>query len=220
MVPPSEFITVAEDTGLIVPIGEWVLEQACRRLAAWNRAYPDRAPLDIAINVSVRQFRQPGFVTALEKVLRETGIDPQWLMLEVTESMLLDDTDAALARLDTAKSLGIRLAIDDFGTGYSSLAYLRRFPLDVVKIDQTFTQDLGNEAADTTLVAGVVALTHVLGHTVVAEGAETLEQVMTLQALRCDFVQGYYFSPPVEAIDADAMVAGDRNLVEQVLARQ
>jgi diguanylate cyclase (GGDEF)-like protein len=220
MVAPSEFITVAEDTGLIVPIGEWVLEQACRQLAAWNRAHPDRPPLDIAVNVSVRQFRPPGFVTALEKVLRETGIHPQWLLLEVTESMLLTDTDAALARLDTAKSLGIRLAIDDFGTGYSSLAYLRRFPLDVVKIDRTFTQDLGNEAADTTLIAGVVALTHVLGHTVVAEGAETLEQVMTLQALRCDFVQGYYFSHPLDAIDADAMVAGDRNLVEHVLAAQ
>jgi diguanylate cyclase (GGDEF)-like protein len=220
MVSPADFITIAEDTGLIVPIGEWVLAQACRQLATWNRAYPDRAPLDIAVNVSVRQFRQPGFVTALEHVLAETGIDPSWLMLEVTESMLLTDADAALARLDTAKALGVRLAIDDFGTGYSSLAYLRRFPLDVVKIDKTFTQDLGHEAADTTLIAGVVALTHVLGHTIVAEGAETVEQVMTLQALRCDFVQGYFFSAPLEAIDADALVAGDRNLVEQVLARR
>jgi diguanylate cyclase (GGDEF)-like protein len=220
MVPPAEFITIAEDTGLIVPIGEWVLEHACRQLATWNHAYPDRAPLDIAVNVSVRQFRQPGFVTALEHVLAQTGIDPSWLLLEVTESMLLTDTDAALARLDTAKALGVRLAIDDFGTGYSSLSYLRRFPLDVVKIDRTFTQDLGHEAADTTLIAGVVALTHVLGHTIVAEGAETIEQVMTLQALRCDYVQGYYFSAPLEAIDADAMVAGSRNLVDQVLARQ
>jgi diguanylate cyclase (GGDEF)-like protein len=219
VVPPSEFITIAEDTGLIVPIGVWVLANACRQLAAWNHAYPDRAPLDIAVNVSVRQFRQPGFIDALEQVIAETGIDPSWLLLEVTESMLLTDTDAALARLDSVKALGARLAIDDFGTGYSSLAYLRRFPLDVVKIDKTFTQDLGNEAADTTLIAGVVALTHVLGHTIVAEGAETIEQVMTLQALRCDFVQGYFFSTPLEAIDADALVAGNRNLVEQVLAR-
>jgi diguanylate cyclase (GGDEF)-like protein len=219
VVPPSEFITIAEDTGLIVPIGEWVLAHACRQLAAWNHAYPDRAPLDIAVNVSVRQFRQPGFIEALEQVIAETGIDPSWLLLEVTESMLLTDTDAALARLDSVKALGARLAIDDFGTGYSSLAYLRRFPLDVVKIDKTFTQDLGNEAADTTLIAGVVALTHVLGHTIVAEGAETIEQVMTLQALRCDFVQGYFFSTPLETIDADAMVAGDRNVVEQVLAK-
>ncbi|MDQ1521304.1 MAG: hypothetical protein QOI55_2377 [Actinomycetota bacterium] len=219
VVPPLEFIAIAEETGLIMAIGEWVLEQACRQLATWNAANPDREPLEIAVNVSVRQFRQAGFVTALERVIADTGIEPRWLMLEVTESMLLNDADEALARLETAKSLGVRIAIDDFGTGYSSLAYLRRFPLDVVKIDKTFTQDLNNAAADTTLLAGVVALTHVLGHTIVAEGAETIEQVTTLQALRCDFVQGYYFSAPLELPEADALVFGDRNLVEHVTAR-
>jgi diguanylate cyclase (GGDEF)-like protein len=219
VVPPSEFISIAEETGMIVPIGEWVLERACEQLALWNEQNPDRAPLDVAVNVSVRQFRQPGFVSAIERVLAKTGIDPRNLLLEVTESMLLTDTDDALARLETAKSLGARIAIDDFGTGYSSLSYLRQFPFDVVKIDKAYTQDLGNGAADTTLLAGIVALTHVLGHTIVAEGAETLEQVMTLQALRCDYVQGYFFSTPLEQEVADALVRGDRNLVEQVMSR-
>jgi diguanylate cyclase (GGDEF)-like protein len=219
VVPPSEFISIAEETGMIVPIGEWVLERACEQLATWNAENPDRAPLDVAVNVSVRQFRQPGFVSAIERVLASTGIDPRSLLLEVTESMLLTDTDDALARLETAKSLGARIAIDDFGTGYSSLSYLRQFPFDVVKIDKAYTQDLGNGAADTTLLAGIVALTHVLGHTIVAEGAETLEQVMTLQALRCDYVQGYFFSTPLELEAADALVRGDRNLVEQVMSR-
>src|SRR5581483_2657746 len=202
VVPPLEFIDIAEETGLIVPIGEWVLRTACRKLGEWNRAHTDQAPLDIAVNVAVRQFRQPGFVEMLERVLHETGVDPEWLLLEVTESMLLSDTDDALDRLARAKALGVRIAIDDFGTGYSSLSYLRRFPIDVVKIDRTFIQDVGSTGADATLIAGVVALTHVLGHTIVAEGAETMEQVVTLSALRCDYVQGYYFSAPMDSDDA------------------
>jgi EAL domain-containing protein (putative c-di-GMP-specific phosphodiesterase class I) len=218
VVPPLEFISIAEETGLIVPIGEWVLERACSQLAEWNAASPDRAPLDVAVNVSVRQFREPGFAAMLERVVRDTGIDPSWLLLEVKESMLLTDVDQASARLDSVKSLGVRIAIDDFGTGYSSLSHLRRLPLDVVKIDRAFTKDIGRGGADETLLAGVVALTHVLGHTIVAEGAETVEQVRTLQALRCDYVQGYFFSTPLDIEAAGALARGDRNLAEQAMA--
>jgi diguanylate cyclase (GGDEF)-like protein len=215
VVPPAEFIDIAEETGMIVPIGAWVLEEACNQLVAWNAANADRPPLGMAVNVSVRQFRHTSFVHTLQNVIETTGIDPDLLTLEVTESMLISDGDAAIAQLQSAKDLGVRIAIDDFGTGYSSLAYLRRFPFDVVKIDRTFTQDIGNGAADTTLVAGVVALAHVLGHAVVAEGAETVEQVMSLHALRCDFVQGYYFSTPLDAPHATELVDGDRNLAAQ-----
>jgi EAL domain-containing protein (putative c-di-GMP-specific phosphodiesterase class I) len=215
VVAPDAFIDIAEETGLIVPIGAWALEAACRQLVEWNARHPERPPLEMAVNVSVRQFRHASFLPTLEHVLAATGLDPHLLTLEVTESMLISDADTAIERLRAAKALGVRIAIDDFGTGYSSLGYLRRFPFDVVKIDRSFTQDIGNGAADTTLIAGVVALTHVLGHTVIAEGAETRDQVMALHALRCDFVQGYYFSTPLDERNAAELVDGERDLVTQ-----
>jgi diguanylate cyclase (GGDEF)-like protein len=212
LVSPDQFIALAEETGLILPIGEWVLGEACRQLARWNRRHPHRDPLDIAVNVSGRQLNHPGFARTVARVLRETGVPPHCLTLEVTESVLVRDGDHAIGQLDEVKRLGVRIAVDDFGTGYSALAYLRRFAIDVVKIDRVFMEELGRLTPDTTVVAAVIRLAQVLGHEVVAEGAETADQMAALYGLGCDFVQGFYFAPPLARQQADALVDGPRSV--------
>ncbi len=213
LVAPDDFIALAEESQLIVAIGEWVLEQACRQIAAWNGQHPDRAPLSISVNVSGRQFDRPDFAAALEAVTQRSRVDPQWLMLEITETVLVSTADQALGQLERIKRLGVRLAIDDFGTGYSSLAYLRQFPIDVVKIDRMFMDELGGlMSADTTVIAAVIRLAQVLGHEVVAEGAETAQQMSALYQLGCDYVQGFYFSPPLTQAQAELLVRGRRDL--------
>ncbi|MGH9035236.1 MAG: EAL domain-containing protein, partial [Acidimicrobiia bacterium] len=198
LLPPSEFIDVAEETGLVVPLGDWVLREACRELA---RREPKANPggLRLSVNLSARQLRVPELTDTVRDVLAETGLDPSRLCLEITESVLMDDVESSIEALLDLKALGVRLAIDDFGTGYSSLSYLRRFPVDVVKLDRSFIAGIGVDPAATAIVAAVVNLAHALGIVVVAEGVETEAQLVALRALRCDRAQGYYWNRPLPA---------------------
>jgi diguanylate cyclase (GGDEF)-like protein len=194
---PSDFISVAEDSGLIVPLSKWVLAEACRQACAWQAA--GLPPISMSVNVSAIDFRQRGFVEGIVQILEETGLDPALLELEITESVLMQNVDATVATLRTIKALGVRLAIDDFGTGYSSLSYLRRFPIDVLKIDQSFVRGLNNESNDAALVSAIISLGKSLNLNVIAEGVETLEQLNFLKANHCEEGQGYFFSKAVEA---------------------
>ncbi|MGX6607406.1 putative bifunctional diguanylate cyclase/phosphodiesterase [Micromonosporaceae bacterium Da 78-11] len=205
MVPPLEFIGVAESTGLIVPLGRWVLTEACRQAVAWE-AGPER-PLKMAVNVSVRQFDAGDLAVTVAEVLAATGMPADQLCLEMTESVLLTDTQENLAHLLRLKALGVLLAMDDFGTGYSSLAYLRRFPMDVLKVDRSFVDRLGGDREDEALVRTIVRLGQRFGMTTVAEGIEDATQLAILQEMGCDFAQGYYLSRPVPADAATRLLA-------------
>ncbi|MGH8974320.1 MAG: sensor domain-containing protein, partial [Acidimicrobiia bacterium] len=198
LLAPSEFIDVAEETGLVVPLGDWVLREACRELAA-REAGDQLGGLRLSVNISARQLGVPDLIDTVRDVLAETGLDPSRLCLEITESVLMDDVQSSIDALLDLKAFGVRLAIDDFGTGYSSLSYLRRFPVDVVKLDRSFVAGLGVDSAATAIVAAVVNLAHALGILVVAEGVETEAQLVALRALRCDRAQGYYWNRPLPA---------------------
>ena len=193
-VPPATFIPLAEMTGLIIPLGEWVLEAACREAVRWQRA---GHPLTVSVNLSARQFRQPDLASVITAVLARAGLDPQWLSLELTESAVIENHEFAVQTLTALKGTGVRISIDDFGTGYSSLAYLRRFPVDVLKVDRSFICALEDGAEDQAIVRAIIDLAHALGMEVVAEGVETEGQVERLRRLNCDKGQGYLFSPPV-----------------------
>jgi EAL domain-containing protein (putative c-di-GMP-specific phosphodiesterase class I) len=196
LVSPSIFIPLAEETGLIVSIGEWVLEQACLQAVAWHRAQPDVAPR-LSVNLSAKQFQHPRLVEDIARSVRTSGLDPRMVTLEITESAIMADTEAAAETLLRLKDLGIQLAIDDFGTGYSSLSYLKRFRVDVLKIDRSFVDQLGEDPHDTAIVRGVIALAKSLNLAVTAEGIETAEQLGELRALGCDKGQGYHFARPL-----------------------
>jgi len=206
LVQPADFISTAEETGLIVPIGRWVLHEACRQLAEWRQRYPDRPDGSISINVSSRQLEHDQFVNDVAEALLSTGVPPELLILEITETFFMRDFHAAVRRLQALKELGIRLAIDDFGTGFSSLFSLSRLPLDIVKIDKAFIDGLGSRYD--AVVAAVVTLGNAFGLEVVAEGIETLAQRDRLVQLGCRFAQGFYFARPLEPIVAEAVFAG------------
>jgi diguanylate cyclase (GGDEF)-like protein len=191
LIPPSVFIPVAEDSGLILPLGEWVLREACRTAAQWPE------DIKIAINLSPVQFTAPNLVGLVEEVLGDTGLSPSRLELEITESIFLDKSDVTLAILHHLKTHGIRVAMDDFGTGYSSLSYLRRFPFDKIKIDRSFISDLDGGNEHLVIVQAIVSIARALGMTTTAEGVETQDQLRLVDALGCDEVQGYFFSGPV-----------------------
>ncbi|WP_170304190.1 EAL domain-containing protein [Duganella radicis] len=197
LVMPDVFIPIAEETGLIVPIGEWVLRTACSQLVAWRQAgLPD---VRIAVNLSARQFRQPGLDDMVSRVLADTGCHAGCLELEITETVLMERPDSAAQALQRLSDMGVRLAIDDFGTGYSSLSYLKRFPIHALKIDRSFVRDIPYDADDAAIAGAVVAVAHSMGLSVVAEGVETLAQCEFLRGLHCDHAQGYYFSQPLNA---------------------
>lgn len=195
LVPPSEFIPAAEDTGLIVPIGAFVLRTACDEIAAWNRSHPDRPALSVAVNLSARQLVSSGLTDLVSGALDSSGLDPGLLCLEITESVLMEDGLASRVALLALKSLGVQLAVDDFGTGYSSLLYLRQFPIDLLKVDRSFVAGLGHSPQDSAIVAAVVGLAQGLELAAVAEGVETSEQAFRLTALGCELAQGYHWSP-------------------------
>ena len=205
MVAPSRFIALAEDTGLIVPIGAWVMRTACAQMQAWHTA--GLGPLRLAVNLSARQFNEPNLVASIDEVLLETGLAPACLELELTESLFMHDVALAVSQLHDMKALGVQLSIDDFGTGYSSFAYLRTFPIDVLKIDRSFVGDVASDADDAAIVVSIIALAHNLKLRVVAEGVETAEQLDYLRRHGCDEAQGYYFSHPLPAQDIEAMLA-------------
>ncbi len=208
LVPPLHFIPLAEETGLIVPLGRWVLAEACRHLRAWQERYPADPPLTICVNLSARQFLQPDLAEDVAAALRETGLPPTSLMLEITETVLMTDGIFAGGTLARLKGLGVQLAIDDFGTGYSSLAYLKRLPVDMLKIDKTFIAGLGQDAGDTAIVQSIVTLARTLGLAVTAEGVETAEELRQLRALGCGQGQGYYFAKPLPGAMLDTLLVG------------
>jgi EAL domain-containing protein (putative c-di-GMP-specific phosphodiesterase class I) len=202
VVAPAEFIEVAEESGLIVPMGRWVLDQALHTVAQWRRILPRTRQPYVSVNVSVRQFREPGFVDQIKQSLAYAGVPPQALMIELTETLLAGDHEAIWSDLAVLREHGVRIAIDDFGTGYSSLGYLRHRPIDVVKIDKLFIDDMVDLPQQRALVGGIVSLARSLGLTVVAEGIETRLHRDLLVSLGCTLGQGYHYSSPVEATEA------------------
>jgi EAL domain-containing protein (putative c-di-GMP-specific phosphodiesterase class I) len=201
---PGDFLRVAEETGLIVPIGSWVLQQACRQHARWSAGHPSAAEVHLAINFSARQVADIDLVAEVGSVLDETGVDPHLLDIEITEHVLMGDAPASVQLLRGLKGLGVSLAVDDFGTGYSSLAYLRRFPVDILKVDQAFVAGLATDPEDVEIVRLVLTLARTLGLRTIAEGVESSEQLGVLRHLGCDEVQGHQLSRPLTAAAAEA----------------
>ncbi|HUY61079.1 MAG TPA: GGDEF domain-containing phosphodiesterase, partial [Candidatus Dormibacteraeota bacterium] len=198
LINPADFIPLAEETGLIVPIGRWVISEACRQAAAWQRELPGGEQFTVAVNLSARQLTDGALLEHLRLTLDETGIAPQSLLLEITESAVMHTPDQAAQTLRELRALGVRLGIDDFGTGYSSLLYLRSFPVDLLKIDRVFVDGMCRGADDAAIVKGTIQLAHAMDLRVVAEGVETRSQLAELRTLGCDLGQGYYWSRPVE----------------------
>ena len=213
LIQPDAFIPLAEETGLILPIGRWVLEEACRQGRAWQERHQG-API-VSVNLSACQFQQPDLVEDVAQALRASGLERGRLKLEITESAMMADPDAAIATLRRLKDLGVRIAIDDFGTGYSSLGRLRRFPVDLLKVDRAFVAGLGHEAEDAAIVRAVVGLARALGLGVVAEGVETGAQLAWLRELGCELGQGFYFGPPVPAEAIAALLEKDAAAVAE-----
>ncbi len=222
LVSPADFIPVAEETGLIIPIGEWVLQAACNQAKQWQLIFGQQTPLTINVNLSGRQFVQPNLTAKIDQILRETGIERQRLKLEITESAFIENTDwlgnqrtsdGVIEILEQLRSLGVQLGIDDFGTGYSSLSRLYRFPINTLKIDQSFIKSMElsceqhSHASSCKIVRAIIGLAHNLGLDVTAEGIETFQQLDQLRKLGCEFGQGYFFSEPVDALKAEALIA-------------
>ena len=210
LAPPAKFIPIAEESGLIVPIGDWALREACRQNKAWQDA--GLPPIAVSVNVSARQFRENHIVGAVAEALAESGLEPKYLELELTESLVMQDVDRAIETMKELRALGVRLSIDDFGTGYSSLSALKRFPVERLKIDRSFIQDLPDDEDDCAVASAVISLGQKLNLRVIAEGVETEAQVAFLRENHCDELQGYHFSRPVaaDAIPALLASAGDR----------
>jgi len=207
---PSEFVSIAEETGLIIALGDFVMRTAC----AQNKNWQDKGlqQMRVSVNFSARQFQQPTFIADVSHILKETNLDPRWLELELTESSIMKDPDEAIEKLHELKLMGINVAIDDFGTGYSSLNYLKRFPIDTLKIDRTFVSDVCKDPHDTAIVRAIITLGHALDMTVIAEGVETKEQLQYLSALECDVVQGFLFSKALSAKGFEELLMEQRRV--------
>ena len=208
MVLPPEFIPLAEETGLIVPLGHWVLDQACRQAKTWQTEYP---ALFVNVNISPRQFRDPDLISRVIEVLEETKLPPASLCLEIAERAVMEDAHASVEKLGGLKDLGVRLTIDDFGSGYSSLSHLKRFPVDAINVDRSLIAGLGQDVGDTAIVSAIVTLAHALTLDVVAQGVETKAEIEELRSLGCDFAQGYYFWKPVPAQEVSSLLASQAN---------
>jgi EAL domain-containing protein (putative c-di-GMP-specific phosphodiesterase class I) len=207
LLDPDEFVPVAEESGLVVPMGELVLTEACRRAAEWQRTFPSTPPLAMSVNLSGRQLRRPDLHEVIGQALNETRLPASSLGLDITETVYISTLDANTAALGRLTALGIRISLDDFGSGYSSLSYLKRLPANILKIDKSFTSGLGVEIEDTAIVQTVVDLTHILGMEVVAEGVEIEEQETLLKEMGCDFAQGFFFSRPLPPQDIPALLS-------------
>jgi EAL domain-containing protein (putative c-di-GMP-specific phosphodiesterase class I) len=203
---PLSFVPMAEETGLIVQIGRWSLTHACRQARRWEIEYGDEQPLGVSVNISGRQLMEVGFVADVASVLQETSLDPSLLTLEITESVLMQDTESTLVTLNALKALGVRLAIDDFGTGYSSLSYLQRFPIDILKIDKAFIDGVAHGESQAVLARTIVTLAGLLDLSTIAEGVEGADQRQQLIELGCARAQGYLFAKPVTADEVSLMM--------------
>jgi len=210
LVPPQEFIRVAEETGQIVPIGQWVLREACRQMHAWRAVLPNGDPVSVSVNLSPRQFGDPTLVDTVAGALADTGLPAAGLRLEITESILMDHAEASVRLLTRLKDLGVQVEVDDFGTGYSSLGYLHRFPLDALKVDRSFVSRVEVDAENREIVRTIVTLARNLSMAVVAEGVETEGQRAYLQGLGCDAMQGYLFAGPLEPAGVEALLKSGR----------
>jgi len=207
---PGTFIPLAEETGLIVPIGEWILRTACSQNRVWQDAgFP---PMYVSVNISSVQFRQPSFIRTVDTVLQDTGLDPHYLELELTESILMETTETAIRTLEDLKSMGVRISIDDFGTGYSSLSYLKRFPIDTLKIDRSFVRDVTSDPDDKAIINAIIALARSLNLKVIAEGVETIQQLVCLHEQGSDGMQGFLFSPPLPIDSLTQLLKEGKNL--------
>ena len=204
-VSPVKFIPIAEETGLIIKLGWWALRQACQQMKTWQQQRGCQSMV-ISVNLSCKQFLQSDLLAQIEYALDETGLQPQHLKLEITESLFMSHSESTRFKLKRLRNLGIHLSIDDFGTGYSSLSYLQRFPISTLKIDRSFIHHLGQNFDNSAIVEAITVLAHKLGMNVIAEGVETLEQLELLRAIGCEQVQGYLFSPPIAATDAAALL--------------
>ncbi|HLL39024.1 MAG TPA: EAL domain-containing protein, partial [Rubrobacteraceae bacterium] len=197
LLDPGEFVPVAEESGLVVPMGEQVLEEACVRAKEWQRDHPQMPSLIMSVNLSARQLARPDLAETVEGALRSTGLEARSLSLDVTETVYVKALEGNTGALSRLREMGVGISIDDFGTGYSSLAYLKRLPADVLKIDKLFVKGLGSDIEDTAIVGMIIELAHTLGMEVVAEGVETEEQAALLAEMGCDLAQGFYFSRPL-----------------------
>ena len=207
---PNEFIPVAEETGVIIPISEWILRATCQQVKDWqNQGFP---PVRVCVNVSPRQLREPNFFDVVSEVLADTGLDPWLLQLELTENSLIDNADETIKPLVKLYTKGVKISLDDFGTGYSSMMHLRRFPISALKIDKCFVREITTNEGDAAITTGLILLAHSLELKVIVEGVETPEQLKFLQGRNCDEVQGHVISPPVE-IEAFAELLHRRELL-------
>jgi diguanylate cyclase (GGDEF)-like protein/PAS domain S-box-containing protein len=206
-ISPNDFISLAEETGLIMPLGDWVLREACRQLCQWQVKFSKHLPLSISVNLSGRQFSQPNLPEQIQQILEETNLNPSSLKLEITESAIMENTESAMAMLMAIKALGVQLSVDDFGTGYSSLGYLYRFPMDVLKIDQSFVSRIDVDGEKLELVRTITTLSWNLGMDVIAEGVETTKQLAQLKALKCEYGQGHLFAAAMSVTDMEKFLS-------------
>ena len=211
IISPSDFIPVAEDNGQIIPIGQWVIETACQQLKAWHDRFPDCEHLTISVNISIQQFSHNNLEKIIETALKDTGLAPHCFMAELTESAVIDNPEAVIGNLNRLKQSGIKIAIDDFGTGYFSLTYLKNFPLDFLKIDKSFVNDINRDHENLEIAKAIITLAQNLELQVIAEGIESNAQLETLQGIGCDFIQGYYFSKPVNSHHAESFIIEEKH---------
>lgn len=205
LISPNEFIPLAEETGLIIPIGKWVLQEACRQMHAWHEQFPEKSHLTISVNISMKQFT-PGLIETIKQILNETGLNPRSLKLEITESVIINNPETAANVFSQLKDLNIKVQMDDFGTGYSSLGYLYIFPLDALKIDRSFVHVMCNNESTMEIVKTIISMAHNMKMDVIAEGVETVEQLEELRKLKCDYYQGYWFSRPLGKEEAEKLL--------------
>lgn len=209
LIPPGTFVSIAEETGLIIPIGEWVLQEACRRLAQWQET--NHSPLTLAVNLSARQFKDADFMHKIKQIISDSGVRTQFLTLELTESLLIDDIEDKIKILESLKEIGLKLSIDDFGTGYSSFNYLRRLPVDELKIDRSFITDVLKHESSRAIVSSIVHLAKNLHLSTVAEGVEKIEELKFIQTLECNQYQGFYYSRPIPAEEFSRLMIKQSN---------